>query len=167
MRIEIFDVGHGHCAVITAPNGRRIMLDCGHRWGDDGFWTPSLHYFGQTISLLGLLNLDEDHLSDFQGMIEDCKVSWLLTNPTIGAREFADLKSDRMGSGAKAFARWLNAPKGMTGALQPDFGLVAIKWYYLRYSPCEVNTTNDLSLVVIVKFGAFKIVFAGDLEVSG
>ena len=167
MRIEIFDVGHGHCAVITAPNGRRIMLDCGHRWGDDGFWTPSLHYFGQTISLLGLLNLDEDHLSDFQGMIEDCKVSWLLTNPTVGAREFAVLKSDGMGSGAKAFARWLNAPKGMTGALQPDFGLVAIKWYYLRYSPCEVNTTNDLSLVVIVKFGAFKIVFAGDLEVSG
>jgi beta-lactamase superfamily II metal-dependent hydrolase len=167
MRVEIFDVGHGHCTVITAPNGRRMMLDCGDRWGDDRFWTPSLHYLGQTIDLLGLLNLDEDHLSDFQGMMDDCKVSWLLTNPTIGAPEFAVLKSGGMGSGAKAFARWLNAPKGMSGAVQPDFGLVAIKWYYLRYLPGEANTTNDLSLVVIVQFGAFKIVFAGDLEVSG
>src|SRR5262245_13508133 len=167
MRVEIFDVGHGHCAVITAPNGRRMMLDCGGRWGDDRFWTPSLHYFGQTIDLLGLLNLDEDHLSDFRGMMEDCKVSWLLNNPTIGAREFAALKSDGMGSGAKAFARWLNAPKGIAGAVQPDFGPVAIKWYYLRYLWGEADTTNDLSLVVIVQFGAFKIVFAGDLEVSG
>jgi hypothetical protein len=144
-----------------------MMLDCGDRWGDDRFWTPSLHYCGQTIDLLGLLNLDEDHLSDFQGMMEDCKVSWLLTNPTIGAREFAVLKSDGMGSGAKAFARWLNAPKGMPGAVQPDFAPVAIKWYYLRYLPGEANTTNDLSLVVIVQFGAFKIVFAGALEVGG
>src|SRR5262249_56134545 len=46
MRVEIFDVGHGHCAVITAPNGGRIMLDCGDRWAEDRFWTPSLHYFG-------------------------------------------------------------------------------------------------------------------------
>jgi beta-lactamase superfamily II metal-dependent hydrolase len=167
MRVEIFDVGHGHCAVITSPNGRRMMLDCGDRWGDGRFWTPSLHYLGQTIDLLGLLNLDEDHFSDFKAMMEDCKVSWLLSNPTIGAREFAVLKSAGMGSGAKAFATWLNVPKGISGAVLPDFGPVAIKWYYNRYLPGEANTTNDLSLVVFVQFGAFKIVFAGDLEVSG
>jgi hypothetical protein len=69
--------------------------------------------------------------------------------------------------GSSAFARWLNAPKGIAGAVQPDFGPVAIKWYYLRYLWGEADTTNDLSLVVIVQFGAFKIVFAGDLEVSG
>ena len=53
MQIEIFDVGHGHCTVITAPNGRRMMLDCGQRWGDRAFWTPSLHYFNQTIVSAG------------------------------------------------------------------------------------------------------------------
>ena len=37
MRIEIFNVGHGQCAVLTAPNGRRMMLDCGDRWDDDRF----------------------------------------------------------------------------------------------------------------------------------
>lgn len=31
MRVKIFDVGHGHCAVITAPNGRRWIVDIASR----------------------------------------------------------------------------------------------------------------------------------------
>jgi beta-lactamase superfamily II metal-dependent hydrolase len=77
MQIEIFDVGHGHCTVITAPNGRRMMLDCGQRWDDRTFWTPSLHYFNQTIDLLALLNLDEDHVRDFDSVMRNCTVPWM------------------------------------------------------------------------------------------
>jgi beta-lactamase superfamily II metal-dependent hydrolase len=166
MRVEIFDVGHGQCAVITAPNGRRMMLDCGDRWGEESFWTPSLHYFRQTIDLLALTNLDEDHLSDFKGMTESCNLPWVLTNPTIGPREFAILKEDGMGAGAKAFAAWLACPRGLPAA-EPDFGPVQIRWYYGFFSPGDVNKTNDLSLAVVVQFGNFKIVFSGDLEVAG
>lgn len=89
MRIEVFNVGHGQCAAITAPNGRRMMLDCGDRWGDDSFWTPSLHFFRQTIDLLALMNLDEDHLRDFKNVMQDCTIPWILSNPTVGSREFA------------------------------------------------------------------------------
>jgi beta-lactamase superfamily II metal-dependent hydrolase len=89
MRIEIFNVGHGQRAVLTASNGRRMMLDCGDRWGDDRFWTPSLHFFRETIDLLGLMNLDEDHLRDFKNVMQDCTVPWILSSPTIGPREFA------------------------------------------------------------------------------
>jgi len=167
MKIEIFDVGHGQCAVITAPNGRRMMLDCGSRWGEETFWTPSLHYFRQTIDLLALTNLDEDHLSDFKGMIEDCNVPWILTNPTIGVREFTVLKQSGMGSGAKALAAWLAGPRGLPVGGQPDFGPVQIRWYYGLFTSGASNKTNDLSLAVVVQFGAFKIVFSGDLEVAG
>jgi beta-lactamase superfamily II metal-dependent hydrolase len=167
MRIEIFDVGHGQCAVITAPNGRRMMLDCGQRWGEESFWTPSLHYFRQTIDILALTNLDEDHISDFKGTMEDCHVPWVLTNPTIGAREFAILKQSGMGSGAKALAAWLARPKGLPGGAEPDFGPVQIRWYYGLFTPDAVNKSNDLSLAVVAQFGAFKIVFTGDLEVAG
>jgi len=166
MKIEIFDVGHGQCAVITAPNGRRMMIDCGDRWGDETFWTPSLHYYGQNVDILALTNLDEDHLSDFKAMIEDRRVPWILTNPSIGPREFALLKEDGMGSGAKAFAAWLARPRGLPVA-EPDFGPVQIRWYYGLFSAGGVNKTNDLSLAVVVQFGAFKIVFTGDLEVAG
>ena len=109
MRIDIFNVGHGQCAVITAPNGRRMMLDCGDRWGDDRFWTPSLHFFRETIDLLGLMNLDEDHLRDFKNMMQDCTVPWILSNPTVGPREYAVLKKDGMGPGAEAVAACLTA----------------------------------------------------------
>jgi hypothetical protein len=44
---------------------------------------------------------------------------------------------------------------------------VQIRWYYGFYVPGAPNTTNDLSLVVVAQFGVFKIVFAGDLEVTG
>ena len=167
MRIEIFNVGHGQCAVLTSPNGRRMMLDSGDRWGDDRFWTPSLHFFRETIDLLGLMNLDEDHLSDFGNVIHDCTVPWILSNPTVGPREFATLKKDGMGLGAQAVAAWLAQPKNPTTGPQPDFGDVQIRWYYPFFIPGIENKTNDLSLAVIAQFGAFKILFSGDLEIAG
>jgi beta-lactamase superfamily II metal-dependent hydrolase len=167
MRIEIFNVGHGQCAAITAPNGRRMMLDCGDRWGDYRFWTPSLHFFRQTIDLLALMNLDEDHLRDFKNVMQDCTVPWILSNPTVGLREFAILKKDGMGPGAQAVAAWLAQPKNPQAGPQPDFGPVQIRWYYPFFIPGAENKTNDLSLPVIAQFGTFKILFAGDLEAAG
>ena len=167
MQIEIIDVGHGHCTALTTPSGRRMMLDCGHRWGDDRFWTPSLHFFRQTIDLLALMNLDEDHLSDFENVMRDCTVPWILSNPTVGSREFRALKKDGMGPGAQAVAAWLAQPKNPLPGPQPDFGDVQIRWYYPFFIPGAENKTNDLSLAVVAQFGAFKILFAGDLEVAG
>jgi len=167
MRIEVFDVGHGQCTVITAPNGRRMMLDCGDRWDEQSFWTPSLHYYSETIDLLALMNLDEDHISDFSGVNKNCTVPWILSNPTIGPREFALLKKGGMGPGAEAVAAWLARPKGPNIGAEPDFGPVQIRWYYGFYVPGNVNTTNNLSLAVVVQFGDFKMLVAGDLEVAG
>jgi beta-lactamase superfamily II metal-dependent hydrolase len=170
MRVDIFDVGHGQCAVVTAPNGRRMMLDCGDRWEELSFWTPSLHYLREKIDVLVLMNLDEDHISDFDGMTKDCTVPWVLSNPTVGPLEFALLKMDGMGAGAKAVAAWLGRPRTASpAATQPDFGFVQIRYYYGLYDYVHgaVNNTNDLSLAVVVQFGAFKIVFAGDLEIAG
>jgi hypothetical protein len=31
MKIDIFDVGRGACSVITCPDGRRLMIDCGSK----------------------------------------------------------------------------------------------------------------------------------------
>jgi hypothetical protein len=30
MELQIFDVEHGACALLTAHNGTRFMIDCGH-----------------------------------------------------------------------------------------------------------------------------------------
>ncbi len=166
VQIEIFDVGHGQCAVATAPNGNRLMLDCGTRWRDDRFWTPSLHFFKERFEMLALLNLDEDHLADFGQVMEHCTVPWVLSNPTVGHAQFHALKTSGMGRGAQAVAKWLAAPKALNGLLpQPDFGQVQVRWYYNHHTPGW--QTNDLSLVVVLQFGLFKIMFAGDLERKG
>jgi beta-lactamase superfamily II metal-dependent hydrolase len=135
--------------------------------GDDRFWTPSLHFFRQTIDLLALMNLDEDHLSDFKNVMQECTVPWILSNPTVGPREFSVLKKNGMGPVAQAVAAWLAQPKSPLPGSQPDLGDVQIRWYYPFFIPGAENKTNNLSLAVIVQFGAFKILFAGDLEVAG
>ena len=171
MRIEIFDVGHGQCAAVTSPNGQRMLVDCGTRWGENSFWVPSLHYFRTSFGLLTLTNLDEDHLADFGFLTENCTFPWIASNPTIGPNEFARLKEDGMGAGAHAFARWLGRPRPANAFLsqppQPDFGRVAIRRYWNPYVPGLIDTTNNLSLVVIVQYGLFKIAFTGDLEATG
>ena len=98
--------------------------------------------------------------------MDDCTVPWVLSNPTIGAREFAILKYAGMGRGAEAVAAWLAKPKGLPGT-QPDFGPVQIRWYFGRFAPGASNNTNNLSLAIIAQFGLFKILFAGDLEEAG
>jgi len=111
MRVEIFDVGHGQCAVITAPNGRRMMIDCGDRWGEEAFWTPSLHYFGQTVDLLALTNLDEDHLSDFKGMpkIATCPGSSQI--PPLGHGNSRSLRKTEWGRALKPWHHGLPVPE--------------------------------------------------------
>ncbi len=166
MQIEIFDVGHGHCSVVTAPNGTRLMLDCGTRWGDNDFWTPSLHYFGQGFPVLAPLNLDEDHLADFGGMLKNCGVKTVFTNLSIGPREFIEMKSAGRGVGADAYLAWLSAPKSYGMAPSIDFGPVQIRAYNNAYG-AQFKKSNDLSLAVFVQYGSFKILFAGDLENAG
>jgi len=165
MQIEMFDVGHGHCSVMTAPNGARMMLDCGTRWGADRFWTPSLHYFGQSIPILAPLNLDEDHIADFGSMLKDCRVEVIITNPSIGPLEFVRLKEAGMRAGAEAYLKWLSTPKRV-GMPIPDLGQVQLRWYWNTHGG-DCKTTNDLSLAVVLQFGHFKILFAGDLEGNG
>jgi beta-lactamase superfamily II metal-dependent hydrolase len=167
MKIEIFNVRHGHCTVITAPNGRRIMLDCGTRWDDDDFWTPSLHYFGERFEYVIPLNLDEDHLADFGNVQKNCQVATIMTNLSIGPREFAEMKKAGMGRGTTAYYNWLTGlpqPGGGSG-LSPDFGAMEVRGYRNSYG--AFTKSNDLSLAIFVKMGAFKILFAGDLEGPG
>jgi hypothetical protein len=144
-----------HDARLRRPPGRRPFLD------------PFAAFLPADHDLLALMNLDEDHLRDFKNVMHDCTVPWVLSNPTVGPREFAALKKDGMGPGAQAVAAWLAQLKNPFPGPQPDFGDVQIRWYYPFFVPGAENKTNDLSLAVIAQFGAFKILFAGDLEVAG
>jgi len=168
MKVEIFNVDHGQCAVITSPSGCRLMIDCGTLTEGDAYWWPSVHFSGESFLGLGVTNVDEDHLTDFPMVMQHAPPSWILTNPTIGYRELIALKTDGMRSGVAGYARWLAAPKRPAVSSPPlDFSPVVVRWYWNPYSPGFIDKTNDLSAVFVVQYGTFKILFAGDLEERG
>jgi beta-lactamase superfamily II metal-dependent hydrolase len=92
MRIEIHDVDHGGCTVITGPDGRRLMLDCG--LCSDRRWYPSVAYAGERIDTLMLMNLDEDHCEDLPHLWRTCPIGGLVTNPTVDARALRSMNAE-------------------------------------------------------------------------
>jgi len=164
MKIEIFDVGHGGCAVITGTNGKRMMLDAGYR--SDPNWFPCVAYAGQRIELLAFMNLDEDHLDDLPYVWERVPLGAIYTNPTVTAAALAAMKPDGMRDGvAMAHALLQQFGPGRTGPIA-DLGAVDA-WAYCNAYGADFTDTNNLSLAMFVRYAGFTILFAGDLECAG
>lgn len=165
MRIDIFNVGHGNCALVTCPNGRRIMVDCGYR--TDPGWFPSITYAGQFIDLLIFSNLDEDHVNDFPYIWRDVPLGSIFSNPSVTAPALAAMKNEHgMDDGvrqAHAILRYFGS--GLIGR-PADFGSVRAWAYWNRYG-VDFTDTNNLSIATFVRYGAFTVLFAGDLETAG
>ena len=125
MRIEVHDVDHGGCAVITGPAGHRLMLDCG--LCSDRPWYPSNTYSGQRIDTLMLMNLDEDHCEDLPYLWQDCVIGAVVSNPTVDAYALRAMKSEcGMRSGVTASANILERfGPGVLGDWSHDLGGVA------------------------------------------
>lgn len=90
MKIDIFNVEHGQCAMIYCPNGKKVMIDAGHNASKE--WYPHIHFFGQEIEHVISTNIDEDHASDLHNVLDYCKVNTILVNPTINSRKLALMK---------------------------------------------------------------------------
>ncbi|WBO22502.1 ComEC/Rec2 family competence protein [Sphingomonas abietis] len=166
MHIEIHDVDHGGCAVITGPAGHRLMLDCG--LCSDRPWYPSVTYNGQRIDTLMLMNLDEDHCEDLPYLWRDCVVGAVVGNPTVDAHALRAMKAEcGMRSGVTAAANILERfGPGFLGDWSHDLGGVAWHVFWNRYG-ADFTDTNNLSLAAFIRFGGFTILFGGDVERAG
>ena len=93
--MEVFDVEHGACALITSTNGRCVMIDCGHN-ATSG-WCPGtfLHRAGITaIDRLCVTNYDEDHVSGLPDLLSNVAVGALFRNPSVSPSTIRYLKSE-------------------------------------------------------------------------
>src|SRR5437870_3806789 len=101
MDLKIFDVEHGACALLTADNSTRLMIDCGHN-GTTG-WKPGTYLRQNNITILDMLavtNYDEDHVSGAENLFDNINVQWLWRNSSVTANTIKNLKSeDGMGYG--------------------------------------------------------------------
>jgi beta-lactamase superfamily II metal-dependent hydrolase len=165
MQIEIHDVDHGACVVVTGPRGHRLMLDCGQSLSRP--WFPSVTFGAQVINTLLLLNLDEDHVEDLEDLWKSTKIMALGSNPTVSASALKLMKTSGMRRGVNAAHNILSAfGPGFHGQWLDDLGGVHWHAFWNRYGS-DFTDTNNLSLAVFVKYGPFTALFGGDLETAG
>src|SRR5688572_33355576 len=121
MIIEIFDVEHGSCALVTADNGRHILIDCGHNSSTG--WRPSRFLANRGIDRIDKLiitNCDRDHASDLPNVARNFRIDMLTKNPTLTEENLRRIKGiDNMSPGIDVLASMI----GDYGspANEPDF----------------------------------------------
>lgn len=177
MRLRIWDVEHGACAMIqhVTPTlqgelfGRLAMIDS----GNTPTWSPSTFIrYGlnrDRLDYLFITNADQDHMSDLKGL-EDTgiHVNVLFRNPSYSGDQLRAIKL--VGGPLTGDATWYAAACGkFNQPVQEPFdqymgGITATVFW----NPYPTFTdTNNLSLVVFIKFEGFSVLFPGDLEKAG
>jgi beta-lactamase superfamily II metal-dependent hydrolase len=169
MRLEIFDVEHGACALVTTSGNRHILVDCGDNTTTG--WEPGTALLRRGIVVLERLivtNYDEDHVSGFNNLRRHVTLCGLQRNGNVTASHIAHLKSeDGIGAGVRSLA---GAFSGFNGPSLPTVvDDVAISAFSNPYGmpPLGFDDENNLSLVVFMSCGAHRIVFPGDIERAG
>src|SRR5262245_46476608 len=106
MYLEIFDVEHGACALITTSGDRHILVDCGDN--NSTGWEPgnALRQRGIIeIERLIVTNYDEDHLSGYNNLLQRVRVQGLQRNGSITSSQISLLKRENgIGSGVQALS---------------------------------------------------------------
>jgi beta-lactamase superfamily II metal-dependent hydrolase len=172
MQLQIFDVEHGACALLTADNNTRLMLDCGHNASTA--WKPGT-YLRQngigTLEMLAITNYDEDHASGAPDLFDNVDVRWLWRNRSVSGTTLKQLKSDTgMGTGIDRLCYVID--NVFTGAgpsaasPSPQFqGLLQRTCFYNNYP--KFDDENNLSMAVFLRCHNVGIMFTGDLEKAG
>jgi len=167
MEIEIFDVEHGSCALVTADNGARLLFDCGHNSTTD--WRPSTSLPARgihTVDALVVSNYDEDHVSDFPNVMRTLYVPTLVRNPSVGPRDIHFLKSEHgVGDGIGTLAHMAGNHYVAPLAQPLDLGGIQISYFWNIYP--SFDDENNLSLITILRYYDFGIIFPGDMLQAG
>jgi beta-lactamase superfamily II metal-dependent hydrolase len=169
MRLQIFDVEHGACAMLTADNNARMMIDCGHNASTG--WRPGTYLRREgitTLEMLAITNYDEDHASGAPDLFDNVNVQWLSRNPSVSPDTIRSLKfEDGMGPGIERLFREVATRfhgRGISGPLPAFQGLVH-QLFWVDYP--TFDDENNLSMVVFLKCHGKGVMFPGDLEKEG
>lgn len=171
MMLQIFDVEHGACALLTCDNGERIMIDCGHNATTE--WLPGtyLRSIGvQSLDRLIITNYDEDHVSGIADLFDKVSVGSLFRNTSVEPAVIRCLKTkDGMGNGIERLMWEIEHNFGQPGVFfgpQPTFPGVKVEYFFNAYLR-PFDDENNLSLVAKFNCNGCNFIFPGDLETDG
>ncbi|WP_131778528.1 ComEC/Rec2 family competence protein [Legionella bozemanae] len=166
MKLQIFDVEHGACALLTCSNGKRLMIDCGHN--STTGWKPGIYLRSQgvkSLDMLAITNYDEDHVSGLPNLLQNIDVQLLLRNATVSTQTLKHIKSKNgMGYGIQSLTNMMTTYTYANGQL-PDFSGVELQSFFSPYP--TFSDTNNLSMVIHLNILGINFLFTGDLESAG
>lgn len=171
MRVIIFNVEHGACALVQSPNnGPILLIDCGTNTTTG--WTPAdwipARLNRRRIDYLIITNTDQDHYANLAKVREKLGIGAFWNNKSVTPDIFNALKSQSGLLSADAQA-WHAMIAGASPSSGPGFNDsmngVTLEIFYNNYP--EFDDFNNLSLAAFVSYGGFKICFPGDLEEKG
>lgn len=173
MRLRVWDVEHGACAMlqhcVDRTGGRLAMIDS----GCTNTWRPST-YIHRTlkrdrVDYLFITNADQDHMSDLQGLWDTgISVGTLHRNFSYTGDQIRTIKQQggRLTRDAERYVSLCNEYVHLvTEPFDSHMGGITTNLFHNNY-PYFTNT-NDLSLVVFIKYAGFKALFPGDIEKAG
>lgn len=173
--LQIFNVDHGQCALLTMPGPggfHRVLIDCGHSVDLNGSpWYPGAHLASMGVPSIDMLictNYDEDHVSGYPDLMRrGISVGCILGNPTVSAEAIVHLKTeDGMGVGIETVASTLAARRRIGWAQTPPLiPGVSLTWSWNPYP--FFDDENNLSLVATLDIRGFRFMFPGDMERRG
>lgn len=113
MQINILDVEHGSCALVTTDNKKHILVDAGHNISTG--WRPStylpsigVHYLEKLI----ITNYDEEHATDLHNLVKKGGIGILTRNRGVTPDQLTKLKGLEVGPGIEALIELMNEYTG-------------------------------------------------------
>ena len=165
LRIVTFDVEHGNCHAIWFPSGKLVLIDLGT---SDEFspitWLKSVGV--KTIDYLIITHPHDDHIRGFLDLAGiDVKISRRPKNipTTLTAELDASLKKEWDNHNAR-FTKSVELPDMFYDSSSPAYEGISVKCFGGTSSSANLN---NYSLVAVLEYAGFKIVFPGDLEKAG
>ncbi len=170
LEVTFLPVGAGQCAVIRAPSGATMMIDCGGRGSlpgsghqiADGIVRPYLREQGITrLDVVVITHWDADHYNALPELLKSAaEVGTVLLPP-----EFPDAEpSEELGEALAE--RRAPARAGATVRLGKEVSarLLAPRRPFLRWTQDDANNN---SVTVRLTYGQVSFLFTGDLEGEG
>lgn len=167
-RIWVFDVEHGSCACLVAPNDNTLLIDCGR--GE--FFSPVVYLCNAegvvSLTKLVVTHPHDDHIQDIDRIIQRLPPRVLSRQKEYDWQrvegespgDFTNLRSY-----AAFQARYTSSAEPISwGDVNVSHWCLSVKE---AKSMNEAKYINNSSIVTVITRSTFKMVLPGDLEVEG
>lgn len=163
MTVSFLDVGQGDAVLITAPGGNRLLYDGGPSGSILKLALDrQMSFFERTLSVVVASHPDSDHIG---GLASAC-----LSYKVLNYIDDHKLNLSSVFTSLEGTLTRENIPRktgGEKGIISLGGGVVGYILYPFKEKMKDFATTNNSSLVLLIKYGTQAVLLTGDLEDEG